>query len=292
MTSTRSRPITTLAVSLMAVFSSPSFADHGGCPCKSETVLRNQNHVADTLDVFEPAQRAIVIWDGETETIILSTDVRLAGASQSGLIAEFIPLPNRPTVTVRPIEIFRRLADLDPENAADLLTFVPTHPAGALARMPTVSFVTQAEDLNRTLMQICSIDDAYRAPTEEIAKNYLAQGFPWFVFDGIEASSNDMSFPPIAYTFASDRLYYPLETSVMAQGGTRIDLALITRRVISRFEETSTPIRIESTIVVEKDQLKDILDDASFFSDQDAVVIQHISLEGELNAMRRDIVGR
>jgi hypothetical protein len=89
----------------MAVFSSPSFADHGGCPCKSETVLRNQNHVADTLDVFEPAQRAIVIWDGETETIILSTDVRLAGASQSGLIAEFIPLTDDARGIERGIEI-------------------------------------------------------------------------------------------------------------------------------------------------------------------------------------------
>ena len=77
----------------------------------------------------------------------------------------------------------------------------------------------------------------------------------------------------------------------MARGKTRIDLALITRHVISHFEETNTPIRIESTSVIEKDQLKEIVGDASLFSDQDAVVIQHISLEGELSDMR-DILGR
>ena len=158
--------------------------------------------------------------------------------------------------------------------------------------MPTVSFVAQADDLNSALMQVCSINDAYYAPAKQIAESYLARGFPWFVIDGIEATSTDLSFPPIAYTFASDRLYYPLETSVMAKGRTRIDLALITRHGISQFEETSTPIRVESTSVVEKARLGEILGDAAVFSDQDAVVIQHVSLEGELSDMQRDIVGR
>ena len=214
---------------MLAVFLTPSFADHGSCPCKSEATLRDSIHVAEPLDVFEPAQRAIIVWDGKIETIILSTDVHVVGASTSSLIAEFIPLHSQPTVTVRSIEIFRGLADLNPQNAANFLTFVPTHPAGTLARMPTIGFVTQTGDLNNTLLRICSIDDAYRASTEQIAQHYLERGFPWFVVDGIEASSDDRSFPPIAYMFASDRLYYPLETSVMAQGKTRIDLALITR---------------------------------------------------------------
>jgi hypothetical protein len=290
MASTRPRAFTTLAVSLLAVFSTPSFADHGGCPCKSESALKNHEHTMDTLAVFEPAQRAIVIWDDENETIILSTDVRLAGASRPSSISEFIPLPSRPAVVVQPIEIFRRLADLDQQNALNFSAFVPMHSIGKLTQMPAASLIVHAGDLSSALSQICSIDDAYRAPAEQIAESYLQRRFSWFVVDGIEASSNDASFPPIAYTFASDRLYYPLETSIMARGKTRIDLALITRHGISHFEETSTPIRIESTSVVEKARLGEILD-ASFFPDQDALVIQHISLEGELSEMRRDILG-
>ena len=110
MNSARLRTLTTFAVPLMVVFSTPSFADHGSCPCKSGAALEK----ADALNVFEPAQRAIVFWDGEKETIILSTDVRVAGISRPNLISEFIPLPSRPAVAGRPVEIFRRLAELDP----------------------------------------------------------------------------------------------------------------------------------------------------------------------------------
>lgn len=143
------RAVATMVVLLMAVVPPPSFADHGSCPCKSEMAPGNQNHTADASDVFEPAQRSIVVWDGTTETIILSTDVHLLGASDPSLIAEFIPLPNRPTVSIRPIDVFRRLADLDSQSPTNFSSFVPAHSTGTLVRPPIVSHVDQARDNER-----------------------------------------------------------------------------------------------------------------------------------------------
>ena len=47
------------------------------------------------ISIYEPAQRAIIGWNGQTEIMILSVDARTS--AKNAKVLQFVPLPSRPT---------------------------------------------------------------------------------------------------------------------------------------------------------------------------------------------------
>lgn len=47
------------------------------------------------ISIYEPAQRAIIGWNGQTEIMILSIDARTS--AKNAKVLHFVPLPSRPT---------------------------------------------------------------------------------------------------------------------------------------------------------------------------------------------------
>ncbi len=69
-----------LAPMLFLASASPSFADRGMIP------------ISD-VSVHGPGQKASIAWDGEVESLILSTDVYASGDT---MVLELLPLPAEP----------------------------------------------------------------------------------------------------------------------------------------------------------------------------------------------------
>src|SRR5687768_2011865 len=57
------------------------------------------------VSVFEPKQRALILWNGEEEILLLSTDQR---SSQRTAVLEVIPLPSEPKVQLGKFETFEK----------------------------------------------------------------------------------------------------------------------------------------------------------------------------------------
>jgi len=55
------------------------------------------------VTVFEPKQRGIILWNGEEQRLLLSTDQK---ASERTAVLEVIPLPSEPTVRLGSFESF------------------------------------------------------------------------------------------------------------------------------------------------------------------------------------------
>src|SRR5687767_7288019 len=64
-------------------------ADRMAIPLHNATLKEN-------VRIFESGQRALISWDGEMETLILSTDVR---ADKPVQLLEVLPLPSKPDVS-------------------------------------------------------------------------------------------------------------------------------------------------------------------------------------------------
>src|SRR5581483_10044330 len=88
-------------------------------PCPPLPPAESNGLLALTPLSTEPHQRAIVIWNGISERLILSTDLaRQPSKPQPRL--ESLPLPTRPTVSKRGLEIFTNLATLAASKGKDL----------------------------------------------------------------------------------------------------------------------------------------------------------------------------
>ncbi len=61
------------------------------------------------LSVFEPGQKAIIAWDGETEIMILSVDVFSTDDTKA---LHMVPFPSLPVVNLGDISVFEKMEEL------------------------------------------------------------------------------------------------------------------------------------------------------------------------------------
>lgn len=258
-----------------------SHADHQLCPCIWEATEISQ------VGTTEPVQRAIIVWNGEIEQLILSTDIASLSPSTRENV-ESIPLPSKPTVSNESIDIFERLIIVGPASAADWKALVPRSPIGKLLGAGEVKQIETAQGLIVALGRLCQMDSSYIAPMSHIVESYRHRGISWFATDKIEVHNDVHSYPPIVYEFASRRMYYPLETSVMGTGRTQIDLLVITPHGLTRFNPTSTPATVISTYEIDTAALASVKADWPRLLGSPTAVVQHIRLEGLLSEMQLD----
>lgn len=209
-------------------------------------------------DVYGPGQKAIVAWNGETERLILSTDLY---ASADTKVLEFLPLPSRPSVEEGRFESFEAIQNLMMMNLPRAAA--PEQKAGLEiifhdkigAHDITVVRAASVKELSRFMVDYTSkmgvaqpdIADKVR----QILANYLERGFNYWVFDLVDLHSTAKSIEPIVYEFQSLSLYYPLRVSTSAKGHTEVILYVITPE---KMDEGSLPPKMRLARYIPSDQ--------------------------------------
>ena len=201
-----------------------------------------QIHVsAQGVSVSESAQKAIILTNGTQEVLILGTEMR---ASKPTPIVRFIPFPSEPKAELAPKGVFDRMAALAEKYRLQYVTVA--HSKGGPARADTtgveVRFAAKmgGHDLTvihvRDAAQIRAWVNAYfkkkhlKAPgaeTEIVVRDYLTRGIDWFVLDAVELGRDSRAIAPLAYTFETKALYYPLKDTNTFGGRGEIELFLM-----------------------------------------------------------------
>ncbi len=211
--------------------------------------------VGPSVSVYEPGQKAIVAWNGQEETLILSTDVN---AVNETWVLQIMPLPSNPKkIEKASFESFVAIQDLLVTNARVVLgdnylsestksveiTFherIGAHDITVVKAANTSELMSWAEDFleSNNVTQDFSLENF-----ETVIEEYMARGFRFFALDIIQLSADQKSVEPILYQFETSFLYYPLKISSPISGNTKITLFLLTNgKIESNFFSSSYPI--------------------------------------------------
>ncbi|MCX5999872.1 MAG: DUF2330 domain-containing protein [Chloroflexi bacterium] len=216
---------------LMLSFPPPVRADSGFIPLAS-------------ININEPGQKAIIGWDGQTELLILSTDV---SADSNTTALQILPLPAQPdSIEEGSFDSFLRIGELirdryghrgswfdcggreaGIDSGVDIVFHekIGAHDISVAKATNAAGFVQWAEDFlarNEIQYQISSPE------LESVVTKYIEAGIAFFVFDLVELTTEQESIQPIVYRFQSDALYFPLHISSIVPGYTEITLFLFT----------------------------------------------------------------
>lgn len=202
------------------------------------------------VSVYGPGQKAIIAWNGEEETLILSTDVIASDDSQ---VLELLPLPSKPEIKKGDFASFEQVNLLienhfpvtswdwfkkgigvmgPPGRGLEIIFHekIGAHDITVVKADDTVELIQWAEEF----LKSAGIEKQISSPKlESVVASYLDQNINYFVFDLIEITSEPKSIEPIVYRFDTDFLYYPLKISTLAEGWTDINLFLLTPQSVS-----------------------------------------------------------
>lgn len=316
------------AISLLVAPATSVWGDCGSIPFYAPVILdlefsdfraladAGQNSSDITFDplqvtVFEPYQRAIILWNGVEETLLLSTDQH---ASEKTAVLEVIPLPSEPKVRLGSFDTFEKAQRLVVEKRMWAVAHggVKAGLVSAPASAGRITFhekmgahdvtVAEAIDKNRFvdfvqgyLKQKYQVPEApIRPEFVEIIQSYLNDGYRWFAFDVIALGDSDRSREPIEYRFKSDRVFYPMRISTQERGETKVELLVFTDRGVSEFEGLSEKfIDQERPIDVRRDEVEPLDETWSgFFSDVLDLVMNQWTIEGDIQNFDRDVLVR
>ena len=194
------------------------------------------------VNVEEPAQRAIIAYNGAQELLILQTDVR---AAEETTIVEFMPLPSKPEVSLAPEGCFAELAKIVQTHRMSYRSRrggKDRHDAGGAA----VTVVVAAQ-LGPHAVTVVEVKDADAFVTwvkrffreqdlgepdlsgqlRAVVSDYLNRKIRFFAFDVVTMSPEKKTVRPLAYSFESDRLYYPLKVTNLYGGEGVVELFVI-----------------------------------------------------------------
>ncbi len=209
-------------------------------------------------DVYGPGQKAIIVWNGQVEYLILSTDLY---ASSDTKVLEILPLPSNPEVQAGDFQSFEAIQDLMTKNMPRAVT--SDYKAGLEvlfhkkigAHDITVVHATSVDELSRFISEYTGkmgvAQPRIREETIQIISEYLAREYNYWVFDLVDLYSTASSLEPITYKFQSPSLYYPLKVSTTAKGTTEIILYLITP---DQIDETMIPPKMRLACYLPTDQ--------------------------------------
>jgi hypothetical protein len=218
--------------------------------------------LSPSISVYEPGQKAILAWNGEKEVMILSTNVKGTGNSK---VLEIVPFYNKPEIEEANFDSFHFL-----ENLFTIHTDAPgsyNEPGLTIVAHETIGphdlttiFVDFSEEasLKEDIEKRKTYEDKFEAfvlpylksigfntvtfPDNlgKILKHYSSNGRWSFycVLDVIDVSSEEKSVVPLAYTFETYKLYYPLVISQLTPGETNIQLYVIMEGILDIFLES------------------------------------------------------
>ncbi|MBI3926044.1 MAG: DUF2330 domain-containing protein [Armatimonadetes bacterium] len=216
------------ALLVLALGACEAWADRGGLPIQLEQSYE------------EPAQHALIGFDGKKEVLILWTDV---AADHSLDMVEFIPFPSPPTVRAAPADFVSRheqflkehrfhrsrqeMAAVRSENPE---LKVLSHQRIGVHDLTVVECADalQLDSFLQKKLPEWGLPARRLTPTEDsLIRDYCRRGCRYFVLDHVELKPEARTLDPVVYEFESSQLYYPLRTSNLARGDGEVQLTLL-----------------------------------------------------------------
>lgn len=257
--------------------------------------------------VYEPGQRAIILWNGREEILLLSTEIQ---TSQEVSILEVIPLPAEPKVTLGEFETFEMMQELVvrktlwsvasgggvdvkvPKDAARI-TFHEKMGAHDVAVVQVLDKSHFVEWVKAYLVDLGAENPQVRPDFAQIIQNYVDRDFEWFAFDVIEAGDKVKSRQPIQYRFDSPALYYPLEISSLETGKTSINLLLVSPRPLEAFPEIRrASMKRQERFTASPDDIRPVSEEWADFMGGATFTLQQVRISGKLERLTTDFLAR
>ncbi len=261
------------------------------------------------VTVFEPRQRAILLWNGHEEILYLSTD---QSASQPSSILEVIPLPSKPEVRLGSFETFERAQRLAvekrmwacahggaragaaplPANAGRIhfAQRMGAHDLAVAEVLDREGFVAFVQDYLEEKYAIAQAP--IRTEFADMIETYLDGGFRWFVFDVIDLADSTQSRQPIEYRFASEEVFYPMRISTLERGDTTVDLLVFSTTGPRNFTGLDRKeVKLKPLVQVKREEAL-ALDEGwkDFFPEsQPDLFMDQWTVEGDISRFTQDI---
>ena len=284
---------------MMSLIALSAYADRGSIPFNP------------VVKIYEPAQRAILAWNGVEEILILSTDLR---ASEPTEILEVIPLPSEPVITESDTYLFDRMircineelyrkyrigdnifgdrGDHNGKSPAGEVTFhekIGAHDITTTHVVETENFMEWVDDYLKTSgVENPQIPE----PLEDVIEEYLEEGFTWFVFDIVSLGQDTKTNDAIQYRFTTNSLYYPLKITRTEEGETSIELFVLTQSLLSNFDGIpmdNVSLR-HDPVIVPSYFIRYFGDDfVDLFGDTGSVRLRIWDIKGRLSSFKKDL---
>lgn len=190
-------------------------------------------------------ETAVVSWDGQRESVLMRLDMR-SGGDRTALI---VPTPTPATVTAGDSAVFGELARLTaPERVTEHDWFgAPGFDgagAGAPGNAPTVHSQVRLGPLEATTLSGGDLtgvrawldEHGYTLKPEVTATldPYLREGWSFVALRLTSTTELTGALDPVAFTFAADRLVYPMRMSAAATGAPSVRLYLLGEHRLTR----------------------------------------------------------
>ncbi|RLF05674.1 MAG: hypothetical protein DRK00_03795 [Thermoprotei archaeon] len=232
------------AILILALAAAAALADRGALPL-------------GPVDVYEPGQKAIIAWDGETEVIVLTTDLYLP---EGAAVLEFMPLPSKPEVELGSIRAFYalskylgRLGGLEAAGYRSAIQVVLHERLGPHdITVLEVGDASELEEWVREYIRERGLPEPPRlSELSFLVSDYVERGYRYLAIDLVAPEGRRIySVEPIIYRFRSSRLYYPVKISSLARGETIIQLVLLTGEplVLEDLEDAGFTVIMEAKV--------------------------------------------
>jgi outer membrane protein assembly factor BamB len=261
-----------------------------------------------SISVYEPGQKAIIAWDGQDETMILSIDVNSTDETKA---LHIIPFPSLPEIKVGDVSSY--------ENIEDIITSKHYRKYSYFIDPPWCgNDALYIEDLEIILNQrigshditVVEINSSQRfmewvndfiknegfdekilpKDFEQVVEHYIHQQIRYFVFDVIDLRKDVRSTEPIIFSFKSEYLYYPLKISSLIEGNTKLTLAFLTPRdlPISMVPMGNLGFLKYFDMMITQDECSDIHNDISNML-PDGARLSYFSQQFQLKNLNEDI---
>lgn len=260
--------------------------------------------------IFEPKQRAMIAWNGREEILLLSTDLR---ASRPTKVLEVLPLPSEPKVKKGDVQVFKRANAIinrklrerriqalkrkgkiiPPKAPAGEVTFhkkIGAHDISVTRVLSTEGFIGWVE---KYLRSAGVGNPQIPAAMKSVVREYLREGFKWFVFDVVSLDVRPKTNQAIQYRFKTKSLYYPLKITRTEKGNTTIDLLVLTPKLLSKFPGYPIQkVRLRhQPVTLNRRELRSLSKDMdALLGHRKSTKLRIWQIQGRLSSFREDLI--
>lgn len=299
---------------------STAWGDCGSVPFRSPLSLERlftlellptgeKNVKFDPLDVvvYEPGQRGIILWNGEEQILLLSTEIK---TNMPTSILEVIPFPAEPSVKLGDFDTFERMQRIVMNKAmwqvasgggvpdtraveqAARITFYEKMGAHDLAVVEVKDAAYFTQWVEAFVLGQGGESAVIDPEFVQIIGNYVGRGYRWFVFDTIDVGNDLRSHEPVEFRFKTDHVYYPLEISTREHGKTQVDLLLVTGKPMKGYKDLDLAVRREDPLSLTSTELQGVSADWAQFMQAPEMAMQRVKIKGNIRKMKSDFILR
>jgi len=282
------------------LLSIPLSADRGSIPFRPD------------IRIFEPAQRAMIAWNGQEEILLLSTDMKSSDPTE---VLEVLPLPTEPIVKKGDLEVFKKATVLINKKLREQHLFISRRNGGKGNPPPEAGEITFHKKIGAHDISVAHVlnKDGFITWVEKyldslgvknpkvpeglkkVVGEYLEEKFTWFVFDVISLDKELRTNDAIQYRFKTDFLFYPVKIMNTEEGYTSMDFLILTPELLRDFP--GIPIeKIElqhQPISVTSDELRNLNEEMNeLLGQEEETKLRIWKIAGMISSFTEDLIAR